>query len=88
MLKSFIKSKQGVAAIEFAIMLPFLLIVFYGVFQLSTYISAVRRIDNTTNDLAYIISREGFIVNKSADPKKPAEPKTGGKLRLENIIKI
>ncbi len=64
---SFKKSISGVAAIEFAIILPFLLIVLYGVYQVTTYVTTIRKIDNVTNDIAYILSREGNIATRDID---------------------
>ena len=60
-------SQAGVAAIEFAIMLPFLLIVFYGVIEISNYIISVRKADIVANDIAYLLSREGCIAHDGAD---------------------
>ncbi len=55
------KENKGTAAIEFAILLPFLLLMFFGSFELSRYIIAVRKIENVTNDINFILSREGTI---------------------------
>lgn len=86
-LSAFKKAIQGVAAIEFALLLPFLLLVVFGVYEITFYVEATRKLDNITNDIGYILSREGCIAN-DLNPNQPCTNSTiytGGKTDLENI---
>ena len=83
----FAKCNSGVAALEFAILLPFLLLVVFGVYEVTTYITASRKIDNVTNDIAYIISREGNIAPLDGSvPGCPVGTYCGGQQRLHDIF--
>ncbi|PIR31596.1 MAG: hypothetical protein COV36_07840 [Alphaproteobacteria bacterium CG11_big_fil_rev_8_21_14_0_20_44_7] len=59
--------EEGSAAIEFAILLPLLLILFFGSFELSRYILVNRKIDNVANDVSLFLSREGVIYDVNGD---------------------
>lgn len=66
MLK-FNKNIKGTAAVEFAILFPFLLIMFFGAFEIARYVLVVRRIENTVNDVTFLLSREGTIHDIDGD---------------------
>lgn len=66
-LKKFTRNISAVAALEFAILLPLLLLLFFGSFEVARYVIATRKIDNIANDVAYILSREGDIHDADGD---------------------
>lgn len=78
---NFAKANSGVAAVEFAILLPFLLLILYGAFQVTTYVIAVRKIDNVTNDIGYILSREGQIATPDVN-----NVYNGGEATLQGVF--
>lgn len=54
-LKSFARARKGVAAVEFAILLPMIALIFFGLFELSNGIACRERVESvaaTTSDLA------------------------------------
>ena len=56
-LKAFIKSCRGIAAVEFAYIAPFLLVCIWGCFETSKYITATRRISYLASSIAGEISQ-------------------------------
>ena len=60
-LRNFKNNISAVAAIEFAILLPLLLLLFFGSFEVARFIIASRKADNIANDIGYLLSREGDI---------------------------
>jgi Flp pilus assembly protein TadG len=92
--QNFRKDKSGVAALEFAILLPFLLIVLYGTYTVAVSILISRKVDNSVNDLGFIISREPRIAtgNVNIDIATgnvkgcKTEGCSGGATRLNSII--
>lgn len=63
----FYKDLSATAAIEFAILLPLLLIMFFGAFEVSRYILVVRKVENTTSDIGFLLSREGTVHDINGD---------------------
>ena len=85
--KNLRRNIAGVAAIEFAILLPFLLAVFYGVFEVSKFIMIARRADSVANDIAFILSREGRVaLNTPINTPCPAPGCQGGKQQIDKIF--
>ena len=77
------KSTSGAAAIEMAILLPFLLLLLFGAFEVGWYIMGSRRVDNAVHDAAFFISREGSLYNPDfSAPRYTPE----GEERLERFV--
>ncbi|MEO0809517.1 MAG: TadE/TadG family type IV pilus assembly protein [Pseudomonadota bacterium] len=63
----FIGNCRGVAAIEFAIILPVMVVMFIGTFELSRAITVDRRFDNAANSTADLITRLNDIDDAQFD---------------------
>ena len=85
-LSRFKKANNGVAALEFAFVLPFLLVVFFGVYEVTTYITTVRKIDNVVNDIGYILSRGGNIAQNDGSTGCTPGVYCGGRASLQSIF--
>lgn len=59
--------RQGTALIEFAFVLPFLVLLFVGGFQLMDAISAYRKVGGTVRTLADLTTQNTVISDTSAD---------------------
>lgn len=51
------REDKGVAAVEFALLLPFMLIMFVGLFDVSNYIFCVNKMNRTVQNLNNIVTR-------------------------------
>ena len=60
-LGRFRNDHRGVAAIEFALILPFLAILYFGAIEVSLLISADRKVTETASVLADLVSRTATI---------------------------
>lgn len=67
------RTESGVAAIEFALLLPLLLILFFGSFEVARYIVHSRKLDNAVSDIGLLISREGVLRDSSDVEGKGAQ---------------
>lgn len=56
-LQGFARAKDGVAAVEFALVLPFLLLLFLGGWELTNAASTYRKVTDTTTELADVVSQ-------------------------------
>lgn len=83
LLKKYRAKNEGTAAIEFAILLPFLLIMFFGAFEISRYILVIRKVENATNDIGFLLSREGTIHDIDGDGSVSSTSEDAG--RIERI---
>lgn len=61
LLKRFCNAKSGMAATEFALMLPMMVFFFFGVLEVSDAMMANRRVVNATNSLADLVTQEKKI---------------------------
>ncbi|MEQ8666817.1 MAG: pilus assembly protein [Rhodospirillales bacterium] len=62
-LRRFRTECRGVAALEFALTLPVLAMLFMGVIELSSYMTVIRKIDAATHTAANLIAQETDISN-------------------------
>lgn len=56
-LTKFLKNIRGVAAVEFALLAPILLLLFLGGFELSRYILLYQKVSKTASSMSDLISR-------------------------------
>jgi len=64
-LIAFARARSGVAAIEFALLLPFLLALYLGGFEITQALSTYRKLTDTTTEIANIVSQ--YAVMSSTD---------------------
>lgn len=67
LLSCYRKEKQGVAAVEFAMVVPFLVLVLLGIFDFGTYINAKMRMENTARAVAQYVIQGGDIESIESD---------------------
>jgi Flp pilus assembly protein TadG len=58
---SFLADRRGVAAVEFALILPFMAILYFGSIEVSLMISADRKVSQTASSLADLVARTDEI---------------------------
>lgn len=59
--KKFLKSQKGVAAIEFALLMPLLLVLMLGSFELQRYLRIERRLSLTAQNIAAIVAQREMV---------------------------
>lgn len=64
-LWNFKKNSEGVAAVEFALIAPILLILFIGTIEVSLMIAVDRKISRTSSAIADLIAQGGFSASNS-----------------------
>lgn len=67
MIARLIRDTRGVAATEFAFVLPFLILLYVGAYQLSEAISAYRKVTVATRAVADLTSQETTVTNSRLD---------------------
>jgi Flp pilus assembly protein TadG len=60
-IRSFKKSEKGVAAIEFALIIPVMLTTFFGVSEIANYILAARKVSNVASSAADLVAQDTTI---------------------------
>ncbi len=60
-LKIFARCKSGIAATEFALVLPLLALLFFGMLEASDLLTVKRRVANAANSLVDLVSQEPTI---------------------------
>src|SRR5579871_1572756 len=61
LLRRFSHAKGGLAAIEFALILPFMALLYFGSIEVSLLISADRKVSQTASSLADLVARVDTI---------------------------
>lgn len=64
-LIAFARARGGVAAVEFALLLPFLLALYLGGYEITQALSTYRKLTDTTSEIANIVSQ--YAVMSSTD---------------------
>lgn len=70
-LKTFLADKSGVAAIEFVLVFPLLIIVLFGSIELYGHFNAVRKIANVTASFADIVAQSRSITENQLNALNP-----------------
>ncbi len=60
-IRNFKKSEAGVAAIEFALIIPVMLTTFFGVSEIANYILAARKVANVASSAADLVAQDTTI---------------------------
>ena len=63
MLRRFAKARKGIAAIEFAIILPALLLGFFGANEVSSAVQASQKVSQTASSVADLVAQAPTISN-------------------------
>lgn len=66
-VRAFSRNKSGIAATEFALLLPVLLILFFGVVEGSDALTQSRRVTLAANTLADLAAQETELLESAAD---------------------
>ena len=66
-LRSFGKARQGLAALEFAILLPMMVFLLFGAVELVDVMGANRRVENTSSSLADVVSRDTEVTDDEVE---------------------
>lgn len=85
-IKKFLKATNGLAAVEFAFILPVMVIMFLGTVETSNYITVARRVASLSSTAADLVAQESSIsnaemndvfgaINAISDPVDPAQAK-------------
>ncbi|WP_404339307.1 TadE/TadG family type IV pilus assembly protein [Sphingomonas sp. MMS12-HWE2-04] len=67
MMGALLREKRGIAAVEFAFALPFLVLLYIGGYQLSDAISAYRKVTVATRTIADLTSQYTSVTNGDLD---------------------
>ena len=60
---SFLRADEAVAAVEFALILPLMLLLLLGVFELARYMQYARRVTDAAKNIAQILSQQSGAVS-------------------------
>lgn len=91
--KRFRKSKSGLAAVEFAFVVPIMLAFFFGVAELGDYILAARKVANIASTAADLTSQTPSVDNAEMNDimnalvviMRPLDPSTST-IRISSIV--
>ena len=78
-LKRFTRERQGTAAVEFALIFPVLLIVYFGLIEISNSLEAKRKVENAANLTGMLVAQasvvdDAYISNVFEATKMAFEP--------------
>lgn len=60
-VKKFRRAEDGVSAIEFALIIPIMLITFFGIAEIANYILAARKVSNVASAAADLVTQDTII---------------------------
>ena len=92
-IKKFRKAKSGMAAVEFAFVVPIMVAMFFGVAELGDYILAARKVANISSTAADLTSQTPSVTNSEMDDimnalnviMRPLDPSTST-IRISSIV--
>lgn len=92
-IAGFIKNESGVAAVELAIILPAILVLFLGIIEMSNYILVNQRAEKMAHTIADLITQEETItnsqitqyINAAEDIMQPFPFDTEGKVIISSV---
>ncbi|MBY0564186.1 MAG: pilus assembly protein [Hyphomonadaceae bacterium] len=65
--RRFARARGGLAALEFAILLPMMVFLLFGAVELIDVLGANRRVENTASSLADVVSRDTEVTDDEVD---------------------
>lgn len=93
-LSALYRNVSGMAATEFALILPFLVFLFFGLVEASTALTVNRKVAISANTLADLAAQSEFLIDNQMDDlfegvKSIVEPNdsSGMALRLVSVVK-
>jgi Flp pilus assembly protein TadG len=89
----FRKAKSGMAAVEFALIVPIMVAFFFGVSELGDYILAARKVSNVSSTAADLTSQNQTVTNADMNEimnalaviMRPLDPSTST-IRISSIV--
>lgn len=66
-IRKFFGAQQGMATAEFALVLPMLLLMFYGAVEVTRYILVVQKVEKLTHTIADVTSQSRTLTTASLD---------------------
>lgn len=66
-LPQFVRDRRGLAALEFALIAPMMVLVLFGSVELTEVLACNRRAENTAASVADVVSRDTVITNQEMD---------------------
>lgn len=71
-IKHFLIDKTGIAAVEFALLAPVLVVLFIGIFDFGMYLNSAMKLENTARAAAEYVRQGGDINNIEDDVIAPS----------------
>lgn len=62
-----LRSRSGVAAVEFALMAPLMVVMLFGIVEVSELLNANRRVENVAASFADVVARDTIVDNDDMD---------------------
>lgn len=66
-LRRFVGDRSGLAALEFALIAPMMVLVLFGSIELTEVMACNRRVENTAASLADVVSRDTVVTDDEVD---------------------
>jgi Flp pilus assembly protein TadG len=92
-VRKFREAKSGLAAIEFALLAPLMLVMFFGVAELGNYITASRKVSSVSSTAADLAAQDKTVTNADMNDimtaldtiMHPLDPSTST-IRISSIV--